>query len=185
MAGETRDRMIDAAVAGLQRHGLAGMSFTDVLASSGAARGAIYHHFPGGKRQLVAEAAARNGHQVLAHLGTLSGATPRAVVSSFLTQIRPVVAAATTGSGCAVAAVTVRADEDGEELCGVAATAFTAWTDRLTASLAATGLPTDEAADLASLLIALLEGAQVVCRATGDLAPFDRAARAALSLTAT
>jgi prevent-host-death family protein len=38
------------------------MSFTDILASSsGAARGAIYHHFPGGKTQLVAEAAQRNG----------------------------------------------------------------------------------------------------------------------------
>ena len=34
------------------------MSFTEILDASGAARGAIYHHFPGGKTQLVAEAAA-------------------------------------------------------------------------------------------------------------------------------
>ncbi|MEU3069077.1 hypothetical protein ABZ712_19585 [Streptomyces sp. NPDC006906] len=38
-----------------------GMSFTDVLTQSGAARGAIYHHFPGGKNQLATEAAVQHG----------------------------------------------------------------------------------------------------------------------------
>jgi hypothetical protein len=36
VANDTRDRMIDAAMHGLQHHGLAGMSFTEVLAASGA-----------------------------------------------------------------------------------------------------------------------------------------------------
>jgi TetR/AcrR family transcriptional regulator, lmrAB and yxaGH operons repressor len=56
---ETRTRMIDAALDSLRHRGVSGMSFTEVLERSGAARGAIYHHFPGGKNQLVAEAAAR------------------------------------------------------------------------------------------------------------------------------
>jgi len=38
MAADTRDRMIDATVEALRRHGVAGMSFTEILASSGAAR---------------------------------------------------------------------------------------------------------------------------------------------------
>ena len=58
MLSDTRTRMIEATVEALQRQGVAGMSFTGVLAASGAARGAIYHHFPGGKAQIVAEAAA-------------------------------------------------------------------------------------------------------------------------------
>jgi TetR/AcrR family transcriptional repressor of lmrAB and yxaGH operons len=178
MAGGTRERMIDAAIQGLQRHGLAGMSFTDVLASSGAARGAIYHHFPDGKKQLVAEAAARNGKDVLAYLATLPTTTPQEVVEAFLTQVRPVVAAASQGGGCAVAAVTVHVDGDGEDLCRVAATAFASWTAQLKASLTAAGLPAGQAGEVASLMITVLEGAQVVCRATGDLAPFDRAAKA-------
>lgn len=68
MASETRERMVGAAVVALQRRGMAGMSFTEILTTSGAARGAIYHHFPGGKSQLVAEAAARNGADVRAQL---------------------------------------------------------------------------------------------------------------------
>ena len=38
--------------------------------------------------------------------------------------------------------------------------------------------------DLATTLIVLLEGAQVLCRATADLTPFDQAARTALTLVA-
>ena len=82
MPGETRSRMVDAAVSALQRHGVDGMSFTEVLAASGAARGAIYHHFPGGKAQLVAEAAARNGDDVRAHLAGLPAPTPQATVDN-------------------------------------------------------------------------------------------------------
>ncbi len=66
MVTGTRVRMINAAVELLQRRGVAGMSFSDVLAASGAARGAIYHHFPRGKEQLAAEAAARHGRDVRA-----------------------------------------------------------------------------------------------------------------------
>src|SRR6266487_777898 len=98
----TRDRMVEAAVEALRRRGVAGMSFTDVLRASGAARGAIYHHFPGGKTQLVAEAAAHNGHDVRAHLATLPSSSPLAVVEAFLAAVRPVVEASTTGGGCAV-----------------------------------------------------------------------------------
>src|SRR5215470_15459792 len=113
MAGDTRTRMIEATVTALQRQGVAGMSFTGVLAASGAARGAIYHHFPGGKAQLVAEAAARNGQDVRA--------------------VRPAVQASACGGGCAVAAVTVRtgADADNDALRQVAATALSSWADQL------------------------------------------------------
>src|SRR5690349_14109150 len=123
MAKDTRTRMIDAATTALRRRGMAGMSFSDVLAASGGARGAIYHHFPGGKRQLVAEAAGRNGQDVLTHLGQLPTDSPLAVVEAFLAGVRPVIAESARGSGCAVAAVTVHVDEDSEELCRVAAAA--------------------------------------------------------------
>lgn len=198
MAGDTRDRMIDATVTALQRHGVAGMSFTEVLASSGAARGAIYHHFPGGKAQLVAEAAARNGNDVRALLADLPAASPSVVVDAFLALVRPVVAASACGAGCAIAAVAVgvspaaaaaaaavdpaaatSAAAEDATLLGVAEAAFASWGDQLAERLTTAGLPADEAADLAAMLIALLEGAHVMCRAVGTLVPFEKAARAA------
>jgi TetR/AcrR family transcriptional regulator, lmrAB and yxaGH operons repressor len=184
MSAPTRNRMIEATVAALQRHGVAGTSFTEVLRDSGAARGAIYHHFPGGKAQLVAEAAARNGEDVRAHLAELPADSPHAVVTAFLDTIRPVVRASATGGGCAVAAVTVdtslSADDPG--LRQVAATAFSSWSDQLAERLAAAGVDPAEAADFATMLITLLEGAHVLSRAAGDLEPFEQATRAAHTL---
>ncbi|MDX6353512.1 MAG: TetR/AcrR family transcriptional regulator, lmrAB and yxaGH operons repressor [Streptomyces sp.] len=184
MAPDTRSRMIAAAVGLLQRHGLAAMSFTDVLAESGAARGAIYHHFPGGKQQLALEAAERNGADIRGYLHALPDGTPREVVAAFLGDVRPVVAASAEGGGCAVAAVTVDggtgvADQGG--LREVAAAAFTGWTAELATKLTAAGLDPARAADLATLMITTLVGAHTLCRAAGSVDPFDRAAAALLA----
>ncbi|WP_253798556.1 TetR/AcrR family transcriptional regulator [Nocardia amikacinitolerans] len=173
--------MIDAAVDGLRRHGMAALSFTEVLAHSGAARGAIYHHFPAGKTELVAEAARLHGQEVTDRLANLSGATPRAVVEAFLGFAQPVVEDAARGCGCAIAAITVANSDEGKELHHIAATVFASWNARLTAALEGAGMRSDKAAELAQLLIALLEGAQVLCRASADTAPFEQAARAALA----
>jgi AcrR family transcriptional regulator len=182
MINDTRTRMVEAAVDALRRQGVAGMSFTEVLGRSGAARGAIYHHFPGGKTQLVAEAAERNGTDVRAQLTALPAGSPAEVVAAFFAAIRPVLALGATGVGCAVAAVTVGAGAGEEQLRGVAATAFDSWIQVLADRLTAAGLVGDEARDLATTLITLLEGAHVLCRAAGTLDPFDRAVRAAMSL---
>ena len=188
MAADTHARMIEAAIESLRRRGVAGMSFTDVLNASGAARGAIYHHFPGGKAQLVAAAAERNGRDVRARFASLPAASPQHVVAAFLAAVRPVVEASTAGAGCAVAAVAIGSDgsNDGSNDSGAsqlaAAHAFTSWIEALASRLAAAGLAAGEATDLAATLITLLEGAHILCRAVGTLEPFDQAARAATGL---
>jgi TetR/AcrR family transcriptional repressor of lmrAB and yxaGH operons len=185
MSPDTRTRMIDAAVDALRHHGVAGMSFTDVLANSGGARGAIYHHFPDGKAQLVAEAAAHNGAEVQARLAALPGKTPVEVVDAFLAVIRPVVAESTTGSGCAVAAVALGGNGDSGQFEQIASTVFNSWITVLTERLTATGLPAGEASDLAATLITVLEGAHVLCRAAGSLEPYEQAARTVAGLLRT
>jgi TetR/AcrR family transcriptional regulator, lmrAB and yxaGH operons repressor len=186
MAADTRDRMIEATVTALQHHGVAGMSFTEVLRESGAARGAIYHHFPGGKLQLVAQAAEHNSLQVREHLARLPTHSPAAVLDAFLAAIRPVVQASADGGGCAVAAITVDASlpsgAQDPDLRRIADMAFCGWTEQLAERLTSAGLEPERAADLAATLIVLLEGAHVLCRASGDLEPFDRVARTATRL---
>ena len=183
MASDTRNRMLEAAVSALRRHGVAGMSFSEILAASNAARGAIYHHFPGGKAQLVAEAAALNGREVRGRFEALPVTNPRQFVDEFLTLVRPVVAASSAGLGCAVAAVAVGyAPGDDEAMHDAPAAAFRSWVDVLADRLAATGLPSDDAADLATTLIVLLEGAQVLCRAASSIEPFDQMCRAARAM---
>ncbi|WP_460491744.1 hypothetical protein [Dactylosporangium cerinum] len=46
MPNDTRGRMVEAAVTALRRNGVAGMSFTEILADSGAARARSTTTFP-------------------------------------------------------------------------------------------------------------------------------------------
>ena len=61
MAPGTRDRMVASAAALLRRHGVRGTSFGRVLEHSGAPRGSISHHFPGGKREMIGAAVTAPG----------------------------------------------------------------------------------------------------------------------------
>src|SRR5436305_13853108 len=50
-----RQDMIRTAAMLMRERGVEATSFSDVLEESGAPRGSIYHHFPGGKGELVEE----------------------------------------------------------------------------------------------------------------------------------
>ncbi|WP_244949947.1 TetR/AcrR family transcriptional regulator [Streptomyces griseofuscus] len=53
--------MVLSAAALLREYGAGGTSVDKVLAHSGAPRGSVYHHFPGGRAQLIDEAVAHAG----------------------------------------------------------------------------------------------------------------------------
>ncbi|MFC5099696.1 TetR/AcrR family transcriptional regulator [Kibdelosporangium philippinense] len=61
MASDVRKAMVRSAVTLFRERGIAGTSLADIIEHSGAPRGSIYHHFPGGKNQIAAEATAWAG----------------------------------------------------------------------------------------------------------------------------
>lgn len=183
MARETKQRMVEAAALSLRRRGLAATSFTGVLAASGAARGAIYHHFPGGKDDLVEHAVAWTGQRVRAEFADIDADDPDAVLDAFVNLIRPVVAQAAGGASCAVAAVTVESAPSQVALTAAVSEAFRSWTDALEAQLRRVGVESADAFATAQLMIAFLEGSLVVARATGEVHRFEESASALLRAT--
>jgi TetR/AcrR family transcriptional repressor of lmrAB and yxaGH operons len=170
--------MVAAAAESLRRNGLAGTSFTEVLADSGAARGAIYHHFPGGKTELVEDAVALTGARVTEALAALPLVDSEAeIIDAFLELVRPVVVESAAGAGCAVAAV-VNESRPGDSLQVGSREVLDGWRATLAAHLRRAGASRQRADQVATLLLATLEGAHVLCRAAGDIEPFDRAAAA-------
>ncbi|MBV8620898.1 MAG: TetR/AcrR family transcriptional regulator [Curvibacter sp.] len=174
MAGEVRDNMVRGATALLARRGLHATSFSEVLAATGAPRGSLYHHFPGGKDQLVSAAVDHAGSLLVAALEGLAGAPAEAVVARFFAIWRSVLTHSQCGSGCAVLAVTVATDS--AELLSHATAVFRHWRERLADLLRQGGLPADAARPFAMLLIASAEGAVVLSRADQSLEPFEAVA---------
>jgi TetR/AcrR family transcriptional regulator, lmrAB and yxaGH operons repressor len=171
MAKDVRARMVEAAVRLLATRGLEGTSFAEVLELSGAPRGSIYHHFPGGKDELVTEAVALARERAMAYLEEQAGKPPREIAAAFLDLWRSVLTRSDLGAGCAVLAVTVATDD--EDLLARTAEVFRGWRSRLAALLAEAGLPADLAARYAATLIASSEGAVVMARAEQSMEPFD------------
>ena len=109
----SRDRMVASAAMLIREKGLTGTSFGDVIDHSGAPRGSIYHHFPGGKTQLVEDAVRYAGEYIV---GTIDRAAedgdPVKVLRAFTAAWRRVLEDSDFRAGCPVVAVAVEAHED-------------------------------------------------------------------------
>lgn len=171
MTRSARERMVDSAVVLLAKRGYQGASFTEVLAASGAPRGSIYHHFPDGKDQLIAAAVDHAGTRAGQLLDALSGRSPVDVVDAFMGMWRAVLERSGFTAGCSVLAVTVSADS--AELLDHAGQVFRSWQARLAELFRSGGLAADDAAGLATMMIAASEGAVVLARAQQALAPLE------------
>src|SRR3954447_299458 len=105
MAGEVRARMVEGAMRLLARQGLQATSFSEVLELTGAPRGSLYHHFPGGKDQLIRSALDLAGDRALQLLAEKDGAPAEEIATFFLGMWRTLLVRSQFSAGCAVLAV--------------------------------------------------------------------------------
>jgi TetR/AcrR family transcriptional repressor of lmrAB and yxaGH operons len=175
VAEGTRAQMVEGALQLLATKGVNGASINQILEFTGAPRGSVYHHFPGGRNELIGAAleltARRHDDSVSAHAGT----SVEEIVSGFLEFWRGVLVNSHLESGCPILAVTVSAPDS--ELFDRAGGLFAASLDNLAHLLADVGLDHQSAADLATFLVAGAEGAVVLARAQRSLQPFETVAK--------
>lgn len=172
MADSARDRMIDSAVKLLATQGMQGASFSSVLEDSKAPRGSIYHHFPGGKDELVLEAIDRAGGNAQRIVERLRGGSAEEVVSGLVAMWRALLTIGDYRIGCSVVGATVSASDG--DIIERAARVFRAWEGQLASVLVDAGVDAAESEALGTLLIASCEGAVVLCRAERSMEPLDR-----------
>ena len=163
---DTRERMIRAAIDLYREHGMGGTGFTDVLDATGAARGAIYHHFPGGKDELAAEVVATSGRDLLHFVERLlEKHTPGDAIRRFSAWFAEQLERTDMAFGCPIAPPVLEAALESDAIAGASATAFDAWRDELSRALRGEGVPSARARALGETVFAGLEGALILCRA--------------------
>jgi AcrR family transcriptional regulator len=174
MAADSRKRMVRSAALLFRERGLSGTSFRDVVAHSGAPRGSISHHFPGGKAQLAEEAVEWAGGVIAAWMES-AGGDPVAMLRTFVASWRQVLHDEDFRAGCPLVAVATAATDD--RLAAAASHAFARCQDGFARSLRGAGVEEGRAASLATLVVSGVEGAIVLCRARRDTAPLEEVAR--------
>jgi AcrR family transcriptional regulator len=170
-----RRRLLDGARRLLAEKGYAGMELRDVASRGKAPRGSIYHHFPGGKRQLAAEAAALEGAEIKSLIErSLEEHGVRGTLARFGEIFRRRVVDHPERIGCPVAAAALARPED-PALASAATAAFQSWEEPIAAALVEEGVPRQDATTFAGLVVSTVEGALIRARAAGDQAPLDSA----------
>ncbi len=170
-----RERLLNGARKLLAEKGYAGMELRDVAERGRAPRGSIYHHFPGGKRQLAVEAAELEGTEIRAAIErSLAERGLEETLTMFGEMFRRRVKDQPERLGCPVAAAALARPED-PALAAAATAAFQSWEAPIAGALREEGVAAAEAASFAGLVVSTIEGALVRARAAGDQAPLDSA----------
>jgi AcrR family transcriptional regulator len=175
--GDSRRRMVVSAAELLREFGASATSIDRVLAHSGAPRGSVYHHFPGGRAQLIDEAVAFAGDVMAGLISSDSWVEdPVGGIDSFFGMWRTWLVDSDFRIGCPVVAVAVETNDEAPQLARSAAGAFAKWRDGLAALFVRHGVSAERSQRLGAFVIAAMEGAVVMCRAERSVAPLDAAA---------
>lgn len=164
-----RERLLDATITSLRRHGVQGTGVADLLDASGTARQSIYQHFPGGKAELVA-AATRSAGDFIARAD--GPAEPHAHLDRRIDWWVGQLERHDYALGCPVAAAALAGSEF-PEVVAAAAEVFDDWTRALAALLVEAGAEPGPAAALARFQISAIEGAIMTARALRTVQPLE------------
>lgn len=164
----TRERMVISTVLLMREKGARATSIDDVLAHSGAPRGSVYHHFPGGRDQLLREATGYAGSYVAGWIERSPSSVD--LLDDLLGTYREQLLASDFRAGCPIVAAAVEADSDLQE---PAAEAFGRWSELIVERLRDDGVDPERAAELATLVVSSIEGALVIARARRDPEPLE------------
>lgn len=173
--GQSRQRMLDSAVALLRERGASAVSIDAVLAHSQTPRGSVYHHFPGGRDELIISAVRQAGDYIAGLIDqAIADGDPTDALEEFAEFWKQSLIDSGYRAGCPVAALAVDHRDDMPEAADLVREIFGRWQEHMRDLLTGNGLPADRAQRLATLAVAALEGAIILCRANRDAAPLDQ-----------
>jgi TetR/AcrR family transcriptional regulator, lmrAB and yxaGH operons repressor len=169
----------------LRDQGYTATGRAQLLAESGVSNGSLYHHFPGGMEELAEAALEASGQAVADALSEALDGAPNAALG----VIRFLDAAAgpageETCPGCPVAPTALESPIISPRLRAAAARCFDQWECLIATRLRTDGWPEASVAEAASAALALIEGALILARVSGQVSHLAHAKHAALSLLA-
>ena len=185
-ASSARDDLISAAAELFRARGYEGVGVAELLEVSGAPRGSLYFHFPGGKEQIgveVIERVGRGAAEQFRALGKRAIDLNAYVDAVFKTTAKTVKDCNFSGS-CPIAAIAVEISGADTPLAGAVKSVFAAWETAIAEAAATRGLSPKNAADFASALVTSMEGAFLLSKTQRSVTPHLNAARAVKALGA-
>jgi len=183
---DARLKTLETAANLFRRQGYHGTPVSQILEKSGAPRGSLYFHFPGGKEQIAAEAvevassemealiawARERSKDPVEFVGRITGGIARWLEQSDYTE------------GCPIATVTLELAPTVDEVAGAVRAAYSRWTDLIRTGLIELDFPEERAEGVALLVVTAVEGGLLLSRADRSTVALRRVRDQLMSLVA-
>ena len=170
---KTRWKIVGAMARLLRQRGFAATGLNDLVATSGAPKGSLYHYFPGGKAEVAAEALVFAAGLVQATLEALRRTErgPAAMVRAYGALLGGWMEKSGFSDGCPITTTLLETAPADARLAGIGRDAFAAWQAVFAEALCEAGVEAGRAGDLALMAIMTIEGALILARVRREAAP--------------
>jgi AcrR family transcriptional regulator len=175
----TRDRILTATNELFRRHGYNGTSLKQVTAAAAAPTGSLYHFFPGGKDELTLAVITTSGetYRQLFELIADAATDPANAVTEFFEGAARVLEETDFIDPCPIGTIAREVASTNDALRQATERVFTSWIGAAASRFEAQGMQRDDADQLATMIVAALEGGFVLARARRDSEPLRTASR--------
>jgi AcrR family transcriptional regulator len=176
---ETKERLLRAGERLFRAQGYSGTGLKQLAAEAQAPWSSMYHFFPDGKEQL-AEEVIRYGGELYAQMIRqcfLAYPDPRNAVAAMFSGEAKILRSSGFRNGCPVASVALDVASTTDKVRKPCAEVFGSWIDALAEGIAASGTADETATDLATYILAALEGAIILSRTSKSVKPLEQTAQ--------
>jgi TetR/AcrR family transcriptional regulator, lmrAB and yxaGH operons repressor len=162
----TKSLMIRAAADLMQRRGYVGTGVAEILLQAGAPRGSLYHHFPGGKREIALEAIAYTRHVFARDLEKIAADSNSldAYFDALATLSKRDLLASDFDASCPIAATALDVPCDEHDIFAACSKAFDHWALAIGTGLSRHHTINDNSSALGKLFLNALFGAVMSAR---------------------
>ena len=179
----SRAALVDTAAVLFRRQGYAATGVNQILDTADVKAGSLYHHFPNGKQELAAAVVDSVGAAIERQLRRfLDSGSPVADIVDGWIELLASGLSSDQRDGCPVEPIATESVHASPLVREASARAFGGWCLAVTERLQADGWPEQDAEQTALAVIALVEGALILSRVSGNADALNAAKAAARTL---
>ena len=161
-----REQILQTTCALLEKQGYHGTGLNEIVKESGAPKGSLYHYFPEGKEQITSEAVLQSGkmtaERIRLELGTSSSASK--AVYDFVLKVADNVELSGFAAGSPLTAVAMETATQSERINLACREAYGMLTSAFNEKLLACGFTKAKSDELATFIVASIEGGIILSR---------------------
>lgn len=176
---KAKDRLIETAAKLFQIQGYHATGLNQIVKESGAPKGSLYYHFPGGKEQLALEAIRLTQAFVLENIkeGLQSSAHAASAVQNLITGLAERFEKEGLKQGIPIASLALESAMISEEVQNACQKAYMSFQEAFKEKLIADDFEEKRAEELSVVINSMIEGAFLVSYTMGDTEPLRSIAR--------